>query len=204
MGILSKKSTDNSGALAAKDRDKLRKNDERKAKPKKEKQKKQKKIKRTTFDTIPYKRFVSKYVMLLNDQVRCGRETLNLYSKTYLIADVNYTALTKSEQLALLQQYAAMLNLFNNKASLQISLVNTSINQEDFKQKLLLEKQGDEYDKLREEFNGVLESKILGGQRGLHCRKYLTVTVAYAVFSGNAAEYRAEKNRYRSDCLDSK
>lgn len=178
MGILSKKSTDNSGALAAKDRDKLRKNDERKAKPKKEKQKKQKKIKRTTFDTIPYKRFVSKYVMLLNDQVRCGRETLNLYSKTYLIADVNYTALTKSEQLALLQQYAAMLNLFNNKASLQISLVNTSINLEDFKQKLLLEKQGDEYDKLREEFNSVLESKILGGQRGLHCRKYLTVTVA--------------------------
>lgn len=177
LKLFKKKSAD-SGELTAKDRDKLRKSDKQEAKQKKKKQAKQKKVKRTTIDTIPYKRFVSKYVMLLNDQVRSGREILNLYSKTYLIADVNYTALTKSEQYALLQQYAAMLNLFNSKASLQISLVNASINEEDFKKKLLLAKQGDKYDQLREEFNSVLEEKIMGGQHGLQCRKYLTVTVA--------------------------
>lgn len=184
MGFMSKlfgfgnKKEANSGELTAKDRDKLRRADKHKPDTKKITTVKQKKIKRTTFDTIPYKRFVSKYVMLLNDQVRCGREILNLYSKTYLIADVNYTALTKDEQYALLQRYAAMLNLFNEKASLQISLVNAAINQEEFKSKLLLKTQGDEYDKLREEFNSVLEEKIMGGQHGLQCRKYLTVTVA--------------------------
>lgn len=172
-----KKEGSDSDAMTAKDRDKLRKA-ESKSGQKKNKRIKQKKIKRTTFDTIPYKRFVSNYVMLLNDQVRCGRELLNLYSKTYLIADVNYTALTKDEQYLMLQQYAALLNLFNEKASLQISLVNVSINKEEFKSKLLLKQQGDEYDQLREEFNSVLEQKIMGGQHGLQCRKYLTVTVA--------------------------
>lgn len=176
MGLLKKK-TAVSGELTAKDRDKLRKADGKKSKKDKAKVK-QKKIKRTTFDTIPYKRFVSNYVMLLNEQVHCGKEVLNLYSKTYLIADVNYTALTKTEQYALLQQYAAMLNLFNEKASLQISLVNASVNQEEFKSKLLLALNGDKYDNLRKEFNSVLEEKIMGGQHGLQCRKYLTVTVA--------------------------
>ncbi len=176
MGLLKKK-TAVSGEMTAKDRDKLRKADGKKSKKDKAKVK-QKKIKRTTFDTIPYKRFVSNYVMLLNEQVHCGKEVLNLYSKTYLIADVNYTALTKTEQYALLQQYAAMLNLFNEKASLQISLVNASVNQEEFKSKLLLALNGDKYDNLRKEFNSVLEEKIMGGQHGLQCRKYLTVTVA--------------------------
>lgn len=193
MGFLIKNSAASSEDLSAKERDKLRKKENRKSKTKEKKQTKQRKIKRTTFDTIPYKRFVSKYVMLLNEQVRCGRETMNLYSKTYLIADVNYTALTESEQLALLQEYTKMLNTFNERASLQISLVNASINQEDFKSRLLLEMQGDEYDHLRKEFNAVLENKIMDGQHGLQCRKYLTVTVAATNYdSANSLMYSLE------------
>ena len=120
MGFMSflfgskKNEVSDTDAMTAKERDKLRKA-ESKSNQKKSKKIRQKKIKRTTFDTIPYKRFVSNYVMLLNDQVRCGRELLNLYSKTYLIADVNYTALTKDEQYMMLQQYAALLNLFNDR-----------------------------------------------------------------------------------------
>ena len=120
MGFMSflfgskKNEVSDTDAMTAKERDKLRKA-ESKSNQKKSKKIRQKKIKRTTFDTIPYKRFVSNYVMLLNDQVRCGRELLNLYSKTYLIADVNYTALAKDEQYMMLQQYAALLNLFNDR-----------------------------------------------------------------------------------------
>ncbi len=196
MGILNifgTKKAKGSSELSAKDRDKIRKANERKSEKKQKKKTQQKKIKKTTFDTIPYERFESNYVMLLSSQVRVGKELLNLYSKTYLIADVNYTALTQSEQYALLQEYVKMLNLFDERTSLQISLVNASVSQEEFKEKLLLHMNGDEYDTLRKEFNSVLEDKIMTGQQGLHCRKYLTVTAAAINFdAANSIMYSLE------------
>ena len=54
-----------------------------KEKPVKEKRK----IKRTTIQTMPYECFVSNYVALLKSNVKIGRETANLYSKTYLVPE---------------------------------------------------------------------------------------------------------------------
>lgn len=135
-------------------------------------------VKRTTIQTMPYECFVSNYVMLLKSNVRVGKETANLYSKTYLVPDVNYSALTKAEQLEKMQIYIDLLNGFDSTVSLQVSLLNSKINREEFRDRILLKDKNDGLDNERHEFNDILQDKIMHGQNGIHCRKFFTVTVA--------------------------
>ena len=141
----------NPEAVTARDRDKERTAAERKSKEKKSKTKRRK-IKRTVFDTMPYECFVSNYVCLLRSNVRAGRETVNLYSKTYLVPDVNYAALPEDQQWDMVRQYVGLLNSFDSQASLQVTLVNTSINREDFEQRLMLQHKDDGLNEERDEF----------------------------------------------------
>ena len=64
----------------------------------KEKKKQQRKVKKTTIQTMPYERFISNSVILLRSNVRIGKETANLYSKTYLVDDINYNSLSEGGQ----------------------------------------------------------------------------------------------------------
>lgn len=169
----------NATAQSARDRDKLRETEQqRKSKPKKEKT--QRKIKRTVIDTLPYECFVSNHVMLLRSGVRVGRETMNLYSKTYLVPDINYSTLTREQQKEIIQIYIDLLNGFDNTTSLQVTIMNSQINKEQFSEKLLLKSSNDGLDPERQEINEILHDKIMNGQNGLHCRKYFTITTAAA------------------------
>lgn len=163
--------------VSARDLDKAREAEEQK-KRKKKKEKPKRSVKKTVIDTMPYERFVSNHVMLMRTGVRLGRQILNLYSKSYLVPDINYSALTKEEQEEIQQVFTEMLNGFDNSVSLQISLVNSQINKEEFTEKMMLKSMGDGLDAEREEFNGILRNQILNEQKGRQCRLYFTVTVA--------------------------
>ena len=162
--------------------DREREADLKKTQRKGKKQKSARQVKRTTIQTMPYECFVSNYVMLLQSNVKVGKETCNLYSKTYLVPDVNYSALTREQQLEKMQLYIDLLNGFDSSVSLQISLINTKINKEDFKQRILLKDRQDGLDRERHEFNEILQDKIMHGQNGIHCRKFITVTVSAVNF----------------------
>lgn len=70
---------------SARDIDKKRESELKKEKVKKKEVREKRKIKHTTIQTLPYECFVSNYIMLLKSNVKVGRETTNLYSKTYLV-----------------------------------------------------------------------------------------------------------------------
>ena len=164
----------------------------------KEKQNSRRRVKRTVFDTMPYECFVSNYVCLLRSNVRVGRETVNLYSKTYLVPDVNYSALPEEQQREMVQQYANLLNGFDSKASLQVTLVNTAINREDFEQRLMLRRKADGLDRERDEFNRILHDRMQDGQHGRHCRIFFSVTVAaVSLDAANQHFYALEGNLTR-------
>lgn len=150
---------------------------QKKEKHNKEKKEKRK-IKRTTIQTMPYECFVSNYVVLLKSNIKIGKETTNLYSKTYLVPDVNYSALTKEQQLEKMQLYIDLLNGFDASVSLQLSIMNTKINKYDFENRILLKEKNDGLDDERKEFNEILHDKIVQGQNGMQCRKYITITVS--------------------------
>ena len=147
------------------------------------------KVKKTTIQTMPYECFVSNYVMLNKSNVRIGNDTANLYSKTYLVPDVNYSALTQAQQLEKMQNYIDLLNGFDSSVSVQISIVNTKINNEEFARNILLKDQQDGLNDERHEFNQIITDKIMQGQRGLHCRKFITVTVAAINFDAASSRF---------------
>lgn len=174
---LFKKKSDTNSIKSAKELDKER---EAKSKhSKKERNKKEKrKIKRTTIQTLPYECFVSNYVMLNKTGVRIGKQTANLYSKTYLVPDINYSSVPIDKQEELQALYIELLNGFDDTVSLQVSILNTQINKEEFTEKILLKDKNDGLDGERHEFNEILNDKIIHSQNGLKCRKFFTVTVA--------------------------
>ena len=163
------------------------------------KQQSGRKIKRTTIQTMPYERFVSNHVMLNAENVKVGHETVNLYSKSYLVPDINYTALTEDEQEVKLRQFSELLNSFDSTVSVQISLVNLPMSREEYENKMILHARGDGHDHQRQEFNTVIRNKVTEGQKGLQCRMFLTVTVCAVDFeTANTRLYNFEQRLNRS------
>ncbi len=136
-----------------------------------------KEIKRTTIHTMPYECFVSDYVMLLKSNVRVGNDVENIYSKTYLLPDANYSFLTEEEQLIKMQEYMNLLNGFDSSISLQLSILNTEININEFENTYLIKEKDDNLNQLRSEINSIMYDKMKRYKNSLRCRKYLTVTV---------------------------
>lgn len=185
MNLFSKKTDGKS----ARDIDREREAQKQKTRKKEEKRKEPLKIKRTVIQTLPYESFVSNYVMLNKSGVKVGKETTNLYSKTYLVPDVNYSALTRDEQLEKMQIYIELLNGFDSTVSLQMTLLNTKINHEDFENRLLLKDKHDGLDNERHEFKSILHDKIMHGQNGIQCRKFITVTVSAINFDAASTRF---------------
>ena len=165
-------------AITARELDKKRGSQDKRSQKKEKPMQQRRQIKRTTIQTMPYECFVSNYVMLLKSNVKIGKETTNLYSKTYLVPDVNYSALTREQQLEKLTLYIDLLNGFDSTTSIQISLLNSKINRDDLKNRILLKDKHDGLDQERHEFNGILMDRIMHGQNGIQCRKFITVTVS--------------------------
>lgn len=163
---------------SARDIDRKREAELKKDTAKEKDVKEKRQVKRTTIQTLPYECFVSNYIMLLKSNVKIGRKTTNLYSKTYLVPDVNYSALTREQQLEKMQIYIDLLNGFDSTISFQMTLLNSKINKEDFENRLLLKNKNDGLDSERQEFNEILHDKIMHGQNGIQCRKFITVTVS--------------------------
>lgn len=185
MSLFSKKTN----VRSARDIDREREAQKQVVKKKEKKGREPLKIKRTVLQTLPYERFVSNYVLLLKSNVKVGKETTNLYSKTYLVPDVNYSALTRDEQLEKMQLYIELLNGFDSTVSLQMTLLNTKINREDFENRLLLKERHDGLDNERHEFNSILHDKIMHGQNGIQCRKFITVTVSAINFDAASTRF---------------
>jgi len=175
---------------SAQEKDKLRLQDgqgKTKLKRKKEQSSKvssMRKIKRTTIDTIPYERILSDYIILLKSNIKIGTlETANLYSKSFLIPDFNYTSLPEEEQEQKLISYMDLLNGFDTTASLQISMCNVKINKKEFEESILMRRRNNKFDKDREEFNDIIRERLMQGQNGIHCKKYITVSVLAVDFN---------------------
>ena len=115
------------GKKYAKDIDKERTAQLEKKEKAKKRNTEKRKIKRTTIQTLPYEKFINKTTLLLQSNVRIGKQTANLYSKTYMITDANYSSLTENEQMEKLKTYIQLLNGFDSTVSLQLSIINQKV-----------------------------------------------------------------------------
>ncbi len=126
------------------------------------------KVSKSTQDTLPYICFCSEYIMCVDK---------NRFSKTYKFDDVNYTSASSDQQEAIFLAYCDMLNGIDTTADLQITVHNNKVNRRDFERKILLKPKNDGFNQHREEYNDMLREKLMQGQNGISCSKYMTLTV---------------------------
>ena len=120
-----------------------------------------------------------------------------LYSKSFRISDINYQIAKRIEQEDTFLRYCEVLNYFEPNLHLQISIVNTKVNQEDFQRNMFYKLQGDSLDLYRKEMNRMLSERIQEGQNGMLREKYIT-------FSAQCPDYSSAiqaMGRYESDLL---
>ena len=111
------------------------------------------KIPRSVQDVIPAKVLWEDGIFLV------GR---NKYSKCFKFTDINYAVASKDDKEAMFLEYSELLNSFDVGATTKITISNRRLNKIDFEKTVMLQKENDELDKYREEYNKMLLSKISG------------------------------------------
>jgi type IV secretory pathway VirB4 component len=100
-----------------------------------------------------------------------------VYTKSYLLNDVNFQTASDEEQEKIFTDYGNLLNSFGAEVKAEITVFNRNIDQEKFKENTLLKMKNDEFDGYREEYNKILLSKINEGRNNIIHEKYLTLAV---------------------------
>lgn len=138
---------------------------------KKKKQTKKDKMKEKAIkfvqDTIPYE-------SVFEDGIFVNK--WGEYSKVYPIQDVNFKIESDDVQAQIYLDYQDLFNTFSSDVHLQISLVNRYLDKKKFHEMIFMKLQGDAQDPLREELNGILESKEKIGDNEIVKNRYLTIS----------------------------
>ena len=122
----------------------------------------------TLQDTLPYRRVYN------NGVIETER---GVYTKSYLLKDVNYQAARYEDQTTMFLKYSELLNSFDPSVKFQISINNRNIDQEQFKEDTLLKEKDNDLDVYIEEYNDMLVEKMSEGKNNMTRDKYLTVSV---------------------------
>ncbi len=100
-----------------------------------------------------------------------------IYSKTLKFSDINYQVAQRNEQIDMFSKYCELMNYFDPKINIQISVHNRRIDMDDFKRNMFLKYADDGMDELRDEYNKMLEDKTLQGQNSIVREKYISFSV---------------------------
>lgn len=119
-------------------------------------------------DSIPYVSIYESGIM----EVRPG-----VFSQSYLIPAVNFKTATDDRQWELAVEYSEFLNAFDSDVTIEITFFNQTIDMNAFREKVFIPMKGDNLNEYREDYNQMLEKKMVGAKNNLETEKILTVTV---------------------------
>ena len=101
----------------------------------------------------------------------------NVFTKSYVISDTNYSDAGEERQEEILQIFEQILNSFVPNVRYEITLNNRTIDEEEFNRRVLLEYKNDKYDTLRAEHNELILEKLQEGKNNTRVEKYITIGV---------------------------
>lgn len=99
------------------------------------------------------------------------------FVKSYLLGDNNYLTAPEEEQRMSFLGWRKVLNSFGTNMEFSLTINNRNINQQDFRDSVLLKETGDEYDYLRKQMNKIITDRMTDGRNSIQKDKYLTVAV---------------------------
>lgn len=97
------------------------------------------------------------------------------FTKSYLLADANYSDAGEVRQEEILEVLEKIFNTFDHENSYQLTINNRTIDQAVFNKKVLIPYLHDEYDDMRVKMNELLLDKMQEGKNNLKAERYLTI-----------------------------
>lgn len=98
-----------------------------------------------------------------------------LFSKLYVLSDINFAGVTDSEQKEIIINFAKVLKTIPCRFSYTVA--NEYVDEKLFHEKILYALRGDKYDGLRRSYNKVIRDKVSDAKQGLYQTIYLTLTI---------------------------
>ncbi|MCD8089149.1 MAG: conjugal transfer protein TraE, partial [Clostridiales bacterium] len=96
------------------------------------------------------------------------------FSKTLKFSDINYQDAQRDDQVDIFSNYCEILNYFDPKINIQITVHNRKIDMDSFKRNMLIPDSGDGNDEYRHEYNKMLLDKAMQGQNSIMRDKYIS------------------------------
>lgn len=100
----------------------------------------------------------------------------NLYSRSFLIEDLNYLTKTFEEKKLFFGAWTRLINSIDAHM-FQITIFNKNRNMEEFRNKILYQHKDDNYNYQRDCYNDIMERKIIDGKNGIEQVKFFTFTI---------------------------
>lgn len=99
----------------------------------------------------------------------------DLYSKSFILTDINFAGVTDAEQKNIIINFSRVLNSMNCRFSYTIA--NEYVDEREFNDKVLYGMREDKKDILRNGLNTIIKDKITDAKQGLYQTIYLTLTI---------------------------
>ena len=99
------------------------------------------------------------------------------YSKLYALIDSNFVTEPEDKQFDVLVNYTKFVNKFPDNVDISVIIVNKRNTKEELSKSYHLPEMGDDYDKLRKDYNAIIDAKIEDGHNDITKEKYIMLTV---------------------------
>ena len=99
------------------------------------------------------------------------------FSKSYKLPSVNFKSGSEDKQWGICEEWGQFLGAFDNDTTIEISLINKTIDMSKFQEEVFLKMKPDGLNEYREEYNQMLAQKMTSAKNNLETLKILTVSV---------------------------
>ena len=130
--------------------------------------KKKKDVKRSTQNLIPYVKMFSNGVALLPNQ---------RYSATIKVEDINYQIANDEKREDIFSYWMQLLNSLTPEEGMDITIHNHSLDEEQYRDDVLIKYREDDCDKYRGEINNMLINGMKTGSNNIISDKYISFAI---------------------------
>ena len=155
----------------------------------KKKDKKTQKVRKSAQQTIPYVEMCRDGICKVNSR---------LYTKTIRYNDINYQLAQNEDKTAIFENWCDFLNYFDSSIFVQLSFINQRASINEFKKKINIPAQDDDFNDIRTEYSNMLQTQLTKGNNGLLKRKYIT----FGIEADSLRTAKAKLDRIETDILN--
>jgi len=145
---------------------------------------------RSVQNVIPYSDMTKDGICVVPKRYFGKSERKNFYSKMMKFGGINYRLAANDDQSNIFGAYSEILNYFDDEVWFQLTFENRKRDNKLLLKQLIVEKQADEFDEIRNEYSDMLCSKLTEGDNVNELVKFIT----FGVFAKNTGEARTKLN----------